>query len=114
MSGLDDDSIEAILERAEAWARRNPVCRGNASRAARDREILLERLRAATDVHPSQDFAIVRGLRYPVVYAGVDRATYQHLDGCLYKADARMPCQCGALERAAKIYTVTVPPTKEG
>lgn len=59
---------------------------------------------------PSKEKVTFRGREYDVERGGYDRATYQHLDGCLHKADSRMPCQCGAHERASFVYYFKVPP----
>ena len=61
----------------------------------------------------NENFAMINGVRYPVKYEGVERSTYNHLSGCLYADDSRMPCQCGALERATRLYGVYVPPKSD-
>lgn len=66
------------------------------------------------------DYAMIGGQRYSVKFAGYDRATYRHLEGCLafspmYPAgEPGQACQCGAAERATKVYTVEVAPANAG
>lgn len=63
-----------------------------------------------------QNFAQIDGKRYPIKFAGYDRDTFKHLEGCLaYSSwhqggEPGQCCQCGAIERAIKIYVVEVPP----
>lgn len=56
----------------------------------------------------SGNYAMVDGKKYHLKFEGYDRATYQHRNGCLHKADSRMPCQCGAIDRATMVYGVYV------
>lgn len=59
----------------------------------------------------SGDFAMIGGKRYPVKFGGYDRATYKHMPGCLALPPSPVNCcQCGAIDRATKIYTVDVAP----
>lgn len=58
--------------------------------------------------------ATINGKEYPLEFAGYDRASYQHTDGCLHKADPRMPCQCGAADRADRWYQVKLPASALG
>ena len=59
----------------------------------------------------NENYAMIDGVQYPVNYEGVERATYKHLSGCLTQTMANGCCQCGALDRANKLYSVTVGPT---
>lgn len=62
------------------------------------------------------NYAMIGGVRYPIKFEGYDRETYKHERGCLaYDNGPRSsslagpPCQCGAMERADKWYSVKVP-----
>lgn len=61
----------------------------------------------------SENYAIIDGERYPVKFGGYDSDTYEHRKGCLAHGMAPGPCQCGAIDRAKRIYLVEVPPLAE-
>lgn len=56
-----------------------------------------------------ENHAVVDGKNYPLEFAGYDRDTYKHLEGCLAFGNRSGPCQCGAIDRADKWYAVKVP-----
>jgi hypothetical protein len=62
-----------------------------------------------SDEKSQEDYAMLNGKKYPIKAAGYEPSTYSHLDGCLYKNDRRMPCQCGALERSTIVFLAHVP-----
>lgn len=58
----------------------------------------------------SADYALIAGRSYPLKFEGYDLRTYKHMEGCPAFKGERHICCCGAKDRAAKIYSVTVPP----
>lgn len=58
----------------------------------------------------SDDFAMIDGKRYPIQFAGYDRDTYRHVEGCLAFLSERDACQCGASDRAKRFYVAELPP----
>lgn len=52
--------------------------------------------------------ATIDGKEYELEFAGYDRATYRHADGCLAQVGGG-PCQCGATERAERWFQVKLP-----
>lgn len=53
--------------------------------------------------------AIIDGKEYELEFAGYDRATYSHREGCLAFGNSQGPCQCGAIDRADVWYNVKLP-----
>lgn len=63
--------------------------------------------------------ATIDGKEYELEFAGYDRATYRHLEGCLVhpgNPESRYgaPCQCGAADRADRWYQVKLPAAAPG
>jgi hypothetical protein len=70
--------------------------------------------------HPHGDmYAVIDGQRHLMTMC-YDRASYRHKEGCLAylpnepAGDRNQACQCGAAERATKVYYVEIPGVRSG
>ena len=68
------------------------------------------------DYEDEETYAVIGGKKYPVRFAGRDRNTYKHAEGCMargHENDIKInqpACQCGAFYRTALLFGIYVPP----